>query len=323
MNDKKLVTQMRQAIRRKNYSIRTEKAYIQWVVRFVKFHHFKHPNTMNEKHVQDFLNHLAVKLNMAGATQNQALNALVFLYREVLKKPLAEQMDLIWSKKPKNLPLVATKDEIRSVLQFLNGTSLLIVSLLYGSGMRLMEALRLRVKDVDFKRDQIIIRNAKGAKDRTTMLPMRLKDDLWLQIQQVTIQHKKDLKEGKGSVWLPFALQRKYPNASRELGWQYCFPSTRLSLDPRSGKHQRHHYEETTIRKKVTAARRKAGLIKNISCHTFRHSFATHLLENGYDIRTVQQLLGHKSVNTTMIYTHVLQKGGLAVKSPLDTESKT
>jgi len=312
---------MRAAIRRKNYSIRTEKAYIQWVVRFVKFHHFKHPATMNEKHVQDFLNQLALKLNMAAATQNQALNALVFLYREVLKNPLIDNMELVWSKKPKRLPLVASRDEVQTVLKNMLGTPHLVVALLYGCGMRLLEALRLRIKDVDFRRKQIIIRDGKGAKDRVTMLPFALREDLELQVEQVTIQHKQDLKAGLGRVYLPPALLRKYPNAARELGWQYLFPAAHYSIDPHSGKRQRHHIHETSIRKEVTRARRKTKIVKNIGCHTFRHSFATHLLENGYDIRTVQQLLGHKNLNTTMIYTHVLNRGTMAVKSPLDNNT--
>ena len=266
---------------------------MQWIIRFIKFNQYKHPENMNEMHVQSYLNYLAVKLNMAAATQNQALNAIVFLYRDVLKIPFGNMDQLIWSKKPKKLPLVASKKEIETILNQMEGLPRLIASLLYGSGLRLMEALRMRINDVDFGLNQIFIRNGKGAKDRVAILPAALKNSLKLQASHVRILHLKDLSDGYGAVFLPYALERKYPNAAKEYGWQYLFPAFRISLDPRSGIKRRHHFNESIVRKALTAARRRVGIDKNISCHTLRHSFATHLLKNGYDIRTVQELLGH------------------------------
>lgn len=277
---------------------------------------------MDEKHVKKFLIHLAAKLNMAGATQNQALNAIVFLYKYVLNRPLGQIENLIWSKKPKKLPIVISRGEVNSILNHMQGVQKLIAALLYGSGMRLIEALRLRLRDIDFNLNQIVIRDGKGAKDRVAILPGALINDLKLQIKYVNIIHDKDLAAGNGKVYLPNALQRKYPSAATEKDWQYLFPSNKISKDPRSGNKHRHHFNETSVRKHIAQVRRKLGIQKNVGCHTLRHSFATHLLENGYDIRTVQELLGHKDVRTTMIYTHVLNRGGLAVKSPLDIKPK-
>lgn len=318
MSDKKLITSIQDIIRAKHYSIRTEKAYIDWTIRYIKFHNYTHPVKLNHTHIQLFLNYLASKLNVAASTQNQALNAIIFLYRHVLHKPMEELIDITWSKKPKKLPVVASKKEINLILGSINGTPKLIASLLYGAGMRLIEALRLRVKDIDFYRNQIMIRDAKGAKDRTAIMPDMLIPNLQYQIKMVSLLHQKDIRNGYGRVYLPYALKHKYPNADREIGWQYLFPASTISIDPRTNEKRRHHLDESFIRKKIKQACKKSKIMKNISCHTLRHSFATHLLENGYDIRTVQELLGHKDIRTTMIYTHVLNKGGLAIRSPLD-----
>ena len=318
MPEKKLITNLRETIRAKHYSIRTEEAYVNWAVRYIKFHKYTHPAKLDHTHIQLFLNYLASGLNVAASTQNQALNAIIFMYRNVLQKPMDDLINITWSKKPKKLPVVASKDEISMILDALSGTPKLIASLLYGTGMRLIEGLRLRIKDVDFYRNQIVVRDGKGAKDRTTILPAKLVPELQYQVKTVTMLHQKDINDGYGRVYLPFALERKYPNAARETGWQYLFPAKQISVDTRTGEKRRHHLDESFLRKKIKEAGRKVKLIKNIGCHTLRHSFATHLLENGYDIRTVQELLGHKDVRTTMIYTHVLNKGGLAVRSPLD-----
>jgi integron integrase len=314
---KKLLDQVRDTLRLKHYSIRTENSYVDWIRRYILFHNKRHPREMGAPEVQAFLTHLAVKENVAASTQNQALSALLFLYREVLHKDLGP-IDALRAQKPKRLPTVLTKDEVRKVIGNLSGTHRLMASLLYGSGLRLMECLRLRVKDVDFARRAIIVRDGKGEQDRVTMLPESLIAPLQEHLQRVKRLHEEDLAKGYGSVYLPDALDRKYPNASREWIWQYVFPSDHLSTDPRSGVVRRHHLDESGLQKAVRAAARAAGINKRVTCHTFRHSFATHLLENGYDIRTVQELLGHKDVKTTMIYTHVLQRGGLAVRSPLD-----
>ncbi len=318
MNDKKLLEQLRERLRVKHYSIRTEQAYVYWVRYFVRYFNYRHPSEMGANEVQHFLNYLATQGKVASATQNQALNALHFLYHEVLDQPFGEMEKLVWAKRPKRLPVVLSRDETTRLLAQLDGQYLLMAQLLYGAGLRLMECIRLRIKDIDFDLNQIVVRDGKGAKDRVTMLPQNLKPALKLQMRKAYIQHKQDLLDGFGTVYLPYALAKKYPNAERELGWQYVFPATRLSVDPRSGKKQRHHFSEAMLQRKVKEAARKAHIFKPATCHTLRHSFATHLLENGYDIRTVQELLGHKNVTTTMIYTHVLNKGGLAVNSPLD-----
>ena len=315
---KKLLDQVREAIQLKHYSIHTEEAYVNWIKRFILFHHKRHPQEMGRAEIEAFLTHLAVHERVAASTQNQALNALLFLYREVLQQDLTFPIHAIRAKKPKRLPTVLTKEEVRQVLAQLSGTHRLMVQLLYGSGLRLMECVRLRVKDVDFAQRQITVRDGKGMQDRVTMLPNSLVTPLQEHLQRVKRLHEEDLARGYGSVYLPFALERKYPNADREWMWQYVFPSGRLSRDPRSGAVRRHHVDESGLQKAVRVAARTAGINKRVSCHTFRHSFATHLLENGYDIRIVQELLGHKDVKTTMIYTDVMNRSGLVVRSPLD-----
>jgi len=315
---KKLLDQVREAIRLKHYSLSTEETYVAWIRRYILFHNKRHPNEMGSKEIETFLTHLAIKENVAASTQNQALSALLFLYRYVLQKDLDGPIDALRAQKPKRLPTVLTKEEVRKVISHLPGTPRLMASLLYGSGLRLMECLRLRVKDLDFAQRQIIVRDGKGQQDRVTMLPESLIAPLQEHLQRVKRLHEEDLDKGYGAVYLPDALERKYPNASREWAWQYVFPSDRLSEDPRTGIVRRHHLDESNLQKAVKEAARLAGIAKLVGPHTFRHSFATHLLQNGYDIRTVQELLGHKDVKTTMIYTHVLQRGGLAVRSPLD-----
>lgn len=314
----KLLDHVRDRIRVKHYSIRTEQAYVDWIKRFIYFHGKRHPRDLGASEVEAFLTHLAVTGNVAASTQTQALSALLFLYKEVL------QLDLPWldnvtrAKKPQRLPTVLTEAEARLVLGHLDGVKWLMAGLLYGTGMRLMECLRLRVKDVEFTRKEIVIRDGKGMKDRVTMLPVSLIVPLQAQLEKARILHEKDLADGFGEVYLPFALEKKYPNAPRQWGWQYVFPSIKRSKDPRSDKVRRHHLDEKVLQRAVAQAARAAGLAKPTSCHTFRHSFATHLLQSGYDIRTVQELLGHKDVQTTMIYTHVLNRGGRGVVSPLD-----
>jgi integron integrase len=314
---KKLLDQVRDAIRLKHYSIRTEQAYVNWIKRYIHFHNVRHPAEMGAPQVQAFLTHLAAEENVAASTQNQALSALLFLYQEVLHQDLGP-IDAMRAKKPKRLPSVLTKEEMHRVLDHLSGTHLLMAKLLYGSGLRLMECLRLRVKDLDFAQHQIFVRDGKGEKDRVTMLPESLVSPLQDHLRIVKRTHDEDLAKGYGAVYLPYALERKYPNAEREWIWQYVFPANRLSVDPRSKIVRRHHIHESSLQKAVRAAAQATGIPKRISPHIFRHSFATHLLEAHYDIRTVQELLGHKDVKTTMIYTHVLNRGGLAVRSPLD-----
>lgn len=318
MSKPKLLDQVRDAIRVKHYSMRTEEAYVHWIKRFIFFHEKRHPLHMGEPEVSKFLSYLAVEGKVSASTQNQALSALLFLYQEVLKQELGWINNVKRAKKPSHVPVVFTKEEAKAVLLRLEGTKWLMASLLYGAGLRLMECLGLRVKDIDFSYNQIVVRDGKGGKDRLTMLPESLKAPLKKHLEKVRILHEQDLKEGFGKVYLPFALAKKYPNAEREFAWQYVFPSSNRSLDPRSGIERRHHIYETVLQKAIKAAVRAAGINKPASCHTFRHSFATHLLEDGYDIRTVQELLGHKDVSTTMIYTHVLNKGGKGVRSPLD-----
>jgi len=320
----RLLDSVRDALRRKHYSYRTEQAYLLWIRRFILFHNpglspanvKRHPKEMGAPEVEAFLTHLAVKENVAASTQNQALSALLFLYQEVLHRDLGP-VDALRAKKPKRLPTVLTKDEVYQVIRHLSGIHQLMAKLLYGSGLRLMECLRLRVQDLEFERRAIIVRDGKGAQDRVTMLPDSLIVPLQEHLQGVKRLHEQDLARGYGAVYLPNALARKYPNAEREWGWQYVFPSARLSVDPRSGIVRRHHLDESGLQKAVREAARRAGITKPVGPHTFRHCFATHLLEAGYDIRTVQELLGHKDVRTTMIYTHVLQRGGMAVRSPL------
>ena len=316
--EKKLLDQVRDAIRVRHYSLRTEEAYVNWIRRFILFHGKRHPNEMGGAEIEAFLTHLAVEGHVAASTQNQALSALLFLYREVLHRELDAAINAVRARESQHLPEVLTKDEVRQVLAQLSGIYQLQAKLLYGSGLRLLECLRLRVKDLDFERRALIVRDTKGDEDRVTMLPDALIEPLREQLQRAKRLHEQDLARGYGAVYLPDALDRKYPNAAREWIWQYVFPSEQLSVDPRSGETRRHHLDESGLQRAVRQAAQRAGLDKRVTCHTFRHSFATHLLENHYDIRTVQELLGHKDVRTTMIYTHVLQRGGLAVRSPLD-----
>jgi integron integrase len=319
MADKpRLLDRVREVLRRRHYSIRTEQAYVAWIRRFILYHGKRHPQTMGAREVEAFLSHLAVARKVAASTQNQAFNALLFLYRDVLKQELGLLDDVERAKRPVRLPVVLTQAETRALLARLDGRYGLMASLLYGSGMRLMECVRLRVKDVDFAYRQVTVREGKGQKDRVTLLPNAVVEPLRRHIEGVRVLHEQDLTDGFGEVYLPYALATKYPNAAREWGWQYAFPASQRSIDPRSGKERRHHVDEQGLQRAVKRAVRAAGLAKRATCHTLRHSFATHLLENGYDIRTVQELLGHKDVKTTMIYTHVLNRGGKGVRSPLD-----
>jgi integron integrase len=315
----KLLDRVRERIRFKHYSIRTEDSYVQWIKRFILFHGKRHPAEMGAMEVEAFLTHLAVEGNVAASTQNQARSALLFLYKEVLGSELPWLNNVEQAKKPRRLPVVLTEEEVRDVLGNLDGVHWLVAALLYGSGLRLMEALRLRVQDIEFKRREILVRNGKGFKDRVTMLPDKLAGRLQTHLATVRLLHEKDLGEGYGEVHLPYALERKYPAAGRSWGWQYVFPSGNRSIDPRTGKTRRHHVDEQTIQRAVKQAVRTAGLVKPATPHTLRHSFATHLLQKGQDIRTVQELLGHEDVQTTMIYTHVLNRGRHGVTSPLDT----
>ncbi len=314
----KLLDQVRGKIRLKHYSIRTEQAYVDWIRRFILHFGKRHPRELGAANVEAFLTHLAVAGNVAASTQNQAKSALLFLYREVLETELPWLDNVERARAPKRLPVVLTREEVQGVLGRLTGTHWLIASLLYGAGLRIMEGLRLRVKDVEFSRKEILVRDGKGFKDRVTMLPAALAAPLAEHLKRVKALHEQDLAAGRGAVHLPYALERKYPNASRDWGWQYVFPSANLSEDPRSGIERRHHLQDQAVQRAMRQAVRDAGVAKPATPHTLRHSFATHLLEGGYDIRTVQELLGHADVSTTMIYTHVLNKGGRGVTSPLD-----
>lgn len=317
-NPPRLLALVHAAIRRKYFSRRTEQAYVHWIKRFIYFHGKRHPRDMGEAEVTAFLNDLAATRNVAGGTQNQALSALLFLYKEVLGRDLAWLDGLVRARRPPRLPTVLTRTEVEAILAQLTGVRWLSASLLYGAGLRVMECLRLRVKDVDLEYRQILVRDGKGEKDRVTMLPEKLVEPLRAHLHRVKGLHARDLKEGYGEVGLPYGLARKYPRAGREWAWQFVFPSQHRSADPEDGVLRRHHLHESVPQRAVHDAVRAAGVTKHVSCHTLRHSFATHLLEAGYDIRTVQELLGHSDVSTTMIYTHVLNKGGRGVKSPLD-----
>lgn len=314
----KLLDQVRGKIRLKHYSIRTEQAYTDWIRRFILHFGKRHPSELGAQEVEQFLTYLAVEGQVAAATQNQAKSALLFLYREVLALDLPWLGNIEQAKAPKRLPVVLTRNEVQSILCELRGTHWLIGSLLYGTGMRLMEGLRLRVKDIEFERGEILIRDGKGFKDRVTMLPAALSGPLKQHLKDIKSLHEKDLAEGFGSVYLPHALEKKYPGRGHDWAWQYVFPSMQRSVDPRSGIERRHHLQDQAVQRAVREATRKANLVKPATPHTLRHSFATHLLEGGYDIRTVQELLGHADVTTTMIYTHVLNRGGRGVVSPLD-----
>ena len=315
----RLLDRVRDRLRLKHYSLRTETAYLGWIKRYILFHGKRHPADMGKAEAEAFLSSLAVERNVSASTQSQALSALLFLYREVLALELPWLDDVTRAKKPVRLPTVLTRAETLALLEKIENAELhLIVSLLYGSGLRLLEGLRLRVKDVELERNEIVVREGKGGKDRVTMIPLQLVEPLRAQIARTKAVHEADLARGKGEVWLPDALAVKYPNAARALGWQYVFPAAGFSTDPRSGEVRRHHVDEKRVQRAVKQAAARAGIVKPVSPHTLRHSFATHLLEGGYDIRTVQELLGHADVSTTMIYTHVLNKGGRGVKSPLD-----
>lgn len=315
----KLLDQVRQTIRRKHYSIRTEASYIDWIKRYIFFHNKRHPAEMGSREMEQFLNFLAVEKKVAASTQNQALSALVFLYRQVLKQEFDWMENLQRAKRPARVPVVLTANEVKRLLAHLDGQNWLMASLLYGAGLRLMECVRLRVKDIDFDYRQITVRDGKGNKDRVTMLPDTCAEVLKRHLLKVKSLHEQDLDDGNGDVYLPFALERKYKNYGKQWAWQYVFPAPKRSIDPRSGKERRHHVDEKVLQRAVSNAARKARITKSATCHTLRHSFATHLLISGQDIRTVQELLGHKDVSTTMIYTHVLNRGGRGVKSPLDT----
>jgi integron integrase len=309
---------VRRELRSRHYSRNTEKAYCGWVRRFILFHGAQHPDSMGEAEVNAFLTHLAIERNVSASTQTQALSALLFLYRHVLGRELGDLGDVIRARKPQRIPIVMTREEVFCVLEELDGSERLVASMLYGSGLRLSECLRLRVQDLELARGEILVRDGKGAKDRVTVLPDRLKPHLRRQLQRVRVVHRMDLAAGWGRVMLPDALDRKYPRASAQWQWQWVFPQQRRWTDERTGQQGRHHMHPTIVQRAVKEAARRAGLDKQIGCHTFRHSFATHLLEEGYDIRTIQELLGHKNVRTTMIYTHVLNRGGRGVRSPLD-----
>ena len=313
----KLLDQMRYVLRKRHYQKRTEDTYINRATRFIRFHNMRHPQEMGVREVEQFLTYLAVERHVAASTQNQALNALVFLYKQVLGIDL-QGINAQRAKTPDTLPVVFSKREVKAILAHLQGLHWMMAYLMYGSGLRLMECVRLRIKDVDFDYHQIVVRNGKGAKDRVTMLPRILEDPLKQQIQKVRVLHEKDLTEGFGEVYMPYALAEKYPNVAKSFCWQFVFASHKRSKDPRSDKIMRHHVQPKMLQRAVGKAVVLAGVQKHGSCHTLRHSFATHLLEAGYDIRTVQELLGHKDVSTTMIYTHVLNRGGQGVISPAD-----
>jgi integron integrase len=315
----KLLDRLSNELRTRHYSRRTEQTYLAWVRRYILFHSKKHPSSMGAQEINAFISHLALQEKVAASTQNQALSAIVFLYRHVLHLELDQvALGAVRPRKPKRVPTVLSKQEVKKVIDHMDGVFRLLAQLMYGSGLRLMEVLHLRVKDLDFANHQIVVRDGKGANDRVTMFPDTLLEPLRLHLEHVKALHKKDLFDGYGMVYLPDALDKKYPHANREWLWQYVFPAAGLSADPVTHVKRRHHIHETSLQKAVKRAAQLAGIDKRVTPHTFRHSFATHLLENGYDIRTVQELLGHKDVKTTMIYTHVLQRVANAVRSPLD-----
>jgi len=314
----RLLDQVREALRYKQYSYRTEQSYIDWIRRYILFHGKRHPRDMGANEIRAFLTHLAKDRNVAASTQKQALCALLFLYKEVLGVEMEWIESFEQAKRPKRLPVVLTRDEVRLLLSRLDGTPWIVALILYGSGLRLMECCRLRVQDIDFGYQQILVRDGKGRKDRVTLLPERVIGPLQAHMEKIRDLHRADLSQGHGSVYLPYALERKYPGADKEWRWQYLFPASRLSRDPRSGQLRRHHISEQSVQRAVKRAANAAGIAKRVSPHVLRHSFATHLLEDGYDIRTVQELLGHSDVSTTMIYTHVLNRGGKGVVSPAD-----
>jgi integron integrase len=314
----KLLDRVRAELRKRHYSLRTEEAYVGWIRQYIRHHGIRHPREMGKGEIENFLSHLAVNRKVAASTQNQALAALLFLYRDVLGVTLDWLENIVRAKKPVRLPVVLTRTEVMEVLTRLYGQNWIAGMLMYGAGLRLLECLQLRVKDIDFGYRQIVVREGKGNKDRVTILPSAVEDRLKLHIEEVKGRHEKDLSENGGYVRLPGGLERKYPGADRQWPWQWIFPATRQYRDSTTGRLYRHHLHETVLQRAVREAATRAGLSKRITCHTLRHSFATHLLEEGYDIRTIQELLGHRDVNTTMIYTHVLNRGGRCVRSPLD-----
>lgn len=318
--NKKLLDEVRDVMRLRHYSIHTERTYCDWIKRYILFHGMRSKDELQdgETKIEQFLTHLAVNTDIAPATQNQAMNALVFLYKKVLKSPLNNEINAIRAKKKINIPVVMTREEVRKIIQNMEGVPQLIVKILYGSGLRITEAVRLRVQDIDYKMKHIIVRSGKGAKDRVTTFSGSIIPFLENHLARVKSIHGQDISNGFGSVYLPYALSRKYKGAEKEWNWQYIFPSRKLSNDPRSGITRRHHIDPSVINKAIKSASRKVKIKKRVSAHTFRHSFATHLLQKGADIRTIQALLGHKNISTTMIYTHVLQQGGYGVTSPLD-----
>jgi len=317
---KKLLGQTRDIFRTRHYSYRTEQSYIAWMRRYIFFHNKRHPKDLGVAEIEAFLTHLAVKGNVAAATQNQAFNAVLFLYQEVLGTSLTDKnISAVWAKRKRNIPVVLSMSEVKKVLALLQGKQKLMARLIYGGGLRVMECVRLRVHDLDFEMNEIMVRNGKGFKDRLTILPESVRNDLQEQIERVRIIHEKDLKNGFDAVYLPFGLERKFRNAHRELGWQCLFPASGIAMVPGTRIQRRHHIHETTLQKAVKRPARQAGINKRVTPHTLRHSFATHLLMDGSDIRTVQELLGHRDVKTTMIFTHVLRRKGIRpVKSPLD-----
>lgn len=310
--------QVRGCLRARRYSLRTERAYLGWIRRFILANGRRHPGELGGAQVEAFLTTLAVRDKVAASTQNQALAALLFMYREVLGQDLPWMENVIRARRPPKLPCVLSVGETMRLLACMDGRMRVLASLLYGTGMRLMEGVRLRVKDVDTQRNEIIVRDGKGGKDRRTMLPASLREPLEAEIERARVLHRQDLDAGFGEVWLPHALERKYPGAAREFSWQYVFPAARRSVDPRDGRQRRHHVDQDALGRALKRARAAAGIDKPATAHTLRHSFATHLVEAGYDIRTVQELLGHKDLSTTQVYTHVLNRGGLGVRSPLD-----
>jgi len=314
----RLLNLLREALVSRHYSRKTEQTYCYWVKRFIRFHGMRHPADMAETEVNAFLSHLTIKEKVSASTQNQALCALLFLYRYVIGYRLGELGEVVRARKPRRLPVVMTRDEVSAVLGRLSGEKWLMASLMYGAGLRLTECLRLRVQDIDFSANQILVRDGKGNKDRRVMLPQVLKRSLTEHLIGVRSVHRRDLDDGYVRVSMPYALERKYPNASADWRWQFVFPQKNRWRNVQTGQQGRHHVDESLVQRAVTEAVKKAGLTKRASCHTFRHSFATHLLENGYDIRTIQKLLGHKDIKTTMIYTHVLNQGGKGVQSPID-----
>ncbi len=318
MGERKLLEVVRDSLRTQNYSYRTEKTYINWIRKYILFHKKRHPKEMGEREINQFLTYLAVNQKVAASTQNQALSALLFLYKVILRKEIGWIGNIQRARKPKKIPVVFTREEVKKMMLHLHGKCWLMSALMYGSGLRLMECLRLRVKDLDFACRQITVRSGKGQKDRLTMMPESVISPLKTHLKRVKALHEKDLAEGFGSVRLPGALRRKYPNADKEWRWQYVCPASTRYFDPEDKEHRRHHFHESAVQRAMKDAIEKACITKTGSCHTLRHSFATHLLENGHDIRTVQELLGHQDVRTTMIYTHVLNRGGMGVKSPMD-----